>query len=74
MEQRQREQKYYHDSHAISRQFQEGDSVYARAFRQGQFWLTGIVVRGLGPVFFEVKTNDGQLICRHQDNEVLARS
>ena len=68
VEQRQREQKYYHDSHAIARQFQEGDSVYAQDFRQGQSWLTGIVVRGLGPVSFEVKTNDGQLIRRHQDH------
>ena len=68
VEQRQREQKYYHDSHAIAIQFQEGDSVYARDFRQGQSWLTGIVVRGLGPVSFEVKTNDGQLIRRHQDH------
>ena len=68
VEQKQREQKYNHDSHAISRQFQEGDSVYARDFRQGQSWLTGTIVRGLGPVSFEVKTSDGQLIRRHQDH------
>ena len=36
--QKQREQKDSHDSHAIGRQFQEGDSVYARDFRQGQSW------------------------------------
>ena len=40
----------------------------ARDFRQGQSWLTGVIVSGLGPVSFEVKTIDGQLIHRHQDH------
>ena len=38
--------------------------MYARDFRQGQ-WT---IVRGLGPVSFEVKTSDGQSIRRHQDH------
>ena len=40
--------------------------MYVRDFRQGQSWLTGTIVRGLGPGSFEVKTSDGQLIRRHQ--------
>ena len=66
--QKQREQKDSHDSHAIGRQFQEGDSVYARDFRQGQSWLTGTIVKCLGPVSFEVETSEGQRIRRHQDH------
>ena len=53
--------------------------MYARDFRQGQSWLTGTIMRGLGPVSFEVKTSDDelsfevktsddQLICRTQDH------
>ena len=32
VEQRQQQQKHSHDSHAISRTFQEGDAVYAQDF------------------------------------------
>ena len=67
VEQKQQEQKYIHDFHAVSRTFQEGDIVYARDFRQGQSWLTGTIVKCSGPVFYELKTDDGQLIRRHQD-------
>ena len=67
IEQKQQQQKHSHDAHAIARQFQEGDSVYARDFRQGQSWLTGTIVKRLGPVSFKVETNNGQIIYRHQD-------
>ena len=33
VEQRQQQQKHSHDSHAVSRTFQEGDAVYVRDFR-----------------------------------------
>ena len=36
-------------------------------FHQGQSWLTGTIVRCSGPVSYEVKTDNGQLICNHQD-------
>ena len=42
--------------------------MYARDFRQGQSWLTGAIVKCSGPVSFEVKTSDGQIIRRHQDH------
>ena len=42
--------------------------MYARDFHQGQSWLTGTIVKCSGPVSYEVKTDDGQLICRHQDH------
>ena len=68
VEQKQQEQERTHDFHAVSRTFQEGDTVYARDFRQGQSWLTGTIVKCSGPVSYEVKTDDGQLIHRHQDH------
>ena len=45
VEHKQQEQKRSHDAHAITRQFQEEDSAYARDFRQGQSWLTGTIVK-----------------------------
>ena len=68
VEQKQQEQKRTHDFYVVSRTFQEGDTVYAQDFRQGQSWLTGTIVKCSGPVSYEVKTDDGQLIHRHQDH------
>ena len=47
VEQKQQEQKRTHDFHAASRTFQEGDTVYAQDFYQGQSWLTGTIVKCL---------------------------
>ena len=41
--------------------------MYAYDFRQGQSWLAGAIVKCMGPVSYEVKTDDGQLIRHHQD-------
>ena len=68
VKQKQQEQKRTHDFHVVSRTFQEGDTVYTRDFCQGQSWLTGTIVKFSGPVSYEVKTDDGQLIHRHQDH------
>ena len=68
VEHKQQEQKRSHDAFAIARQFQEGDSVYARDFRQGQSWLTGTIVKCLGSVSFKVETSNGQIIHCHQDH------
>ena len=64
VEQKQQEQKRTHDFHVVSRRFQEGDTMYARDFCEGQ---SCAIVKCLGPVSYEVKTDDGQLISRHQD-------
>ena len=49
VEHKQQEQKCTHDIdfHAASRTFQEGDTVYAQDFYQGQSWLIGTIVRCL---------------------------
>ena len=67
VEEMQQEQKCTNDFHAVSRTFQEGDTMYARDFHQGQSWLTGIIVKCSGPVSYKVKIDDSQLIHRHQD-------
>ena len=46
-----------------------GDEVYARDFRQGKSWVSGKIVKCLGPVSLKVLTdNDGQKFRRHQDH------
>ena len=71
VEQKQQEQKHTYDFHAVSKTFQEGDTVYAQDFRQGQSWLTGTIVKCSGPVSYEVKTDDGQLIRRHLRKRIV---
>ena len=41
--------------------------MYAWDFRQGQSWLTSTIVKCSGPVSYEVKIDDDQLIHHHQD-------
>ena len=67
VEQKQQEQKHTYDFHVVSRTFQEGDTMYARDFYQGQSWLTDTIVKCSGLVSYKVKTNDCQLIRRQQD-------
>ena len=68
VDQKQSQQKHAHDVHAVHRRFHEGDTVYARDFRQGRKWLTGTVVKYSGPVSYKIKTENGQIIRRHQDH------
>jgi len=68
VDQKQNQQKQVRDTHAVIRTFQEGDSVYASDFRPGQTWLTGTVVKRQGPVSYKIKTENGQIIRRHQDH------
>ena len=42
--------------------------VFVRNFRTGQRWLSGQVVRVLGPVSFEVELTNGQIVSCHQDH------
>ena len=42
--------------------------VFVRNFRTGQRWLSGQVVRVLGPVSFKVELTNGQIVSCHQDH------
>ena len=68
VEKQQHRQKEVHDNHAQSRSFEVNELVFARNFRPGTPWLSGQVVKVSGPVSFEVKLTDGQIVRRHQDH------
>ena len=60
-------QKSLHDRHARERQFEVGDSVFARNFGTGQKWLAGTVVTVKGQSC-TVELADGRNIRRHLDH------
>lgn len=68
VETQQSRQKEAHDNHARRRDFEPGEQVYVRNFRPGQCWLPGSVIKSSGPVSFEVKLSNGQIVRRHQDH------
>ena len=48
------------------REFQKGDPVMVRSYRQGEKWMTGTVVERPGPLSYKVKV-DGGIARRHID-------
>ncbi|KAJ8385583.1 hypothetical protein AAFF_G00184450 [Aldrovandia affinis] len=62
----QAKQKEHHDKHARDRTFTEADSVYVRGYA-GQKWIPATLIERTGPVSWRVKTQDGKLVRRHQD-------
>ena len=68
VDQKQNQQKQAYNGHAVSRKFQEGDSVYARDFCPGQSWLMGTDVKRQEPVSYKIKTDNEQIIHCHQDH------
>lgn len=62
----QSKQKEHHDQHARDRRFAASDSVYVRGY-SGQKWIPATLVERTGPVSWRVKTGDGRLVRRHQD-------
>lgn len=59
-------QKEYHDKHAWDRVFTESDQVYVRGY-SGQKWIPAMLIERTGPVSWKVKTQDGKMVRRHQD-------
>ena len=66
------EQKRYHDSHSTFRQFDVGQSVLVRNFREGTKWIFGTVIEQTGPVSYRIQVQD-QVWHRHTD-QILDRS
>ncbi|XP_062401725.1 LOW QUALITY PROTEIN: uncharacterized protein K02A2.6-like [Sardina pilchardus] len=64
--QKQAMQKEYHDKHARDRAFTESDQVYVRGY-SGQKWIPATLIKRTGPVSWRVKTQDGKVARRHQD-------
>ena len=67
VEAQQSKQKEAHDGQARVRNFDVGDTVYARNFRPGDAWLPGEIVALSGPVSCRIKLTAGQVVRRHQD-------
>ena len=72
VQQQQQKQKAQHDRGCTNRSFQQGDSVLARNIRQGSSndlpWLLGMIVRPVGPLSYEIKLSNDQIIRRHIDH------
>ena len=60
-------QKRAHDSHAVDRQFNVSDTVYARNYGEGQQWLPGRVVGLQGSAMYRVRLDNDHVIVRHVD-------
>ena len=62
-------QKRAHDNQKPFREFREGDSVYTRDFTSSsQKWMEGIVAKVNGPLSYNIKLKDGNLVRRHVDS------
>lgn len=69
---KQTQQKASHDHHAVEREIQQGQAVYAKDFRYKKAWMPGTVVENTGPVSARVQLENGTVVRRHQD-QVRAR-
>jgi len=65
---RQFQQKFYHDAHSKGRQFKVGDTVFTKNFGKGEEWLPGVIDAVRGPLTYLVRLNDGRSIKRHVDH------
>ena len=68
VEQKQFNQKLTHDKSSVTRDFQEGEEVYAKNFSaNGPRWLAGHITKLTGPVSVEIQLEDHSQIRRHFD-------
>ena len=59
-------QKRAHDKAALNRNF-HGEAVYVRNYSSGPTWLSGKIVKLIGPVSVEVELEDGSKVQCHFD-------
>ena len=68
VEQKQEQQKAYHDKKAKVRVFAVGDMVFVKNFSAGRRWLMAVIVQKTGPVSFVVELADGRKKRCHQNH------
>ena len=73
VQKKQQTQKVNHDKHSRHRTFQVGDGVQIRDFNTGNGWIPGTISKTNGPLSFNVKLQDGRIVCQHTDH-ILSRS
>ena len=66
--QNQSKQKMYHDTHSRTRDFKEGDAVYACNFDGTGKWLPGTLLAKQGPLSFKVTVDDDRVVRCHIDH------
>ena len=69
VEQKQEEQKFYHDRQVKERNFGLGESVAVENHSKlaSDKWIPAVVISKTGPVSYVVETQDGQKLRRHVD-------
>ena len=71
VQEKQADQKCYHDAHTKYRDFDIGQSVLVRNLRDSAKWIPGTIVEHTGPVSYRVQVSD-QLW--HHRNQLLEHS
>ena len=66
VETKQMDQKRFHDTGSVDRNFDVGQTVLVRNLRDGPKWLQGVIVEKSGPVSYRVDVQ-GQIWSRHID-------
>ena len=66
--QQQAQHSYYHDSHAITQEFSVDQDVWAKNFRSGPKWSSGVVVKRNGPLFYTVHLSTSVCWNHHIDH------
>ena len=69
----QQRQKANYDATTKPRCFKVGDLVWARNFRGGKRWLSGVVTKQMGNVLYEVSVKDLNTTWRRHANQLRTR-
>ncbi len=64
---KQLEQKKYHDQHSKLRSFTLGQTVTVRDYLSSKKWMSGVIASILGPTMYKVKLSNGNVVVRHID-------
>ena len=66
VQEKQADQKLYHDAHSKYREFDIGQSVLVRNLRDGAKWIPGTMIERTGPVSYRIQVSDQVWRC-HTD-------
>ena len=61
-------QSLHHDSHARTREFSDGQEVWARNFKHGLKWTPGVVQKHNGLLSYSIRVVSGVIWNRHVDH------
>lgn len=68
VQEKQINQKNYHDMHTKERNFEIGDKVFVKNFRRGDPWLQGSILEKTEPLSYRVELNNDCIVRRHVDH------